>query len=89
MRFSPLDFFRRRPRLTRRLGHIATFTVAFGLGLAIAGWTLVCQGTRCPSIELLESADLVEAIEGRTVVWMSHGDQVTRLPDGFRVYASS
>ncbi|HSA56836.1 MAG TPA: PBP1A family penicillin-binding protein [Gemmatimonadaceae bacterium] len=54
MRLFPLEFFRRRPRLTRRLGHVATFTVAFGLGLGIGGWTLVCQGTRCPSIELLE-----------------------------------
>ena len=26
---------------------------------------------------------------GRYPVWMSHGDRVTRLPDGFRVYAVS
>ncbi len=32
---------------------------------------------------------LLEGIAGRTVVWMSHGDQVTRLPEGFAVYASS
>jgi GMP synthase (glutamine-hydrolysing) len=32
---------------------------------------------------------ILEGIDGRTVVWMSHGDQVVRLPAGFVVYASS
>ncbi len=32
---------------------------------------------------------VLDGIEGRTVVWMSHGDSVTRLPRGFEVYASS
>jgi GMP synthase (glutamine-hydrolysing) len=41
------------------------------------------------SIEVLESAGLLEGIEGRTVVWMSHGDVVESLPAGFRTYASS
>jgi len=32
---------------------------------------------------------ILEGIEGRTVVWMSHGDKVERLPPGFAVLASS
>ncbi|MEY2745511.1 MAG: glutamine-hydrolyzing synthase, partial [Planctomycetota bacterium] len=32
---------------------------------------------------------LFEGFDGRTVVWMSHGDQVTRLPKGFEVLAST
>ena len=41
------------------------------------------------SIAVARAEDLLEAIEGRTVVWMSHGDQVERLPAGFEPYASS
>jgi GMP synthase (glutamine-hydrolysing) len=39
------------------------------------------------SIAVTRSEDLFEGIDGHTVVWMSHGDQVTRLPSGFEVYA--
>jgi GMP synthase (glutamine-hydrolysing) len=39
---------------------------------------------------LVEKAEgLFEGFDGRTVVWMSHGDQVTRLPKGFEVLAST
>ncbi len=41
------------------------------------------------SIEVRHAADLFEGIAGRTVVWMSHGDKVVRLPPGFQLYASS
>ncbi len=41
------------------------------------------------SIELLRSEALLEGIEGRTVVWMSHGDKVTALPAGFVNFAQS
>ena len=43
-------------------------------------------------VEVLETSALFEGVweEGkRYPVWMSHGDRVTRLPDGFRVYAVS
>jgi GMP synthase (glutamine-hydrolysing) len=43
-------------------------------------------------VEVLEPSPLFEGVwkEGqRYPVWMSHGDRVTRLPDGFRVYAVS
>ena len=33
---------------------LATFLTAFGLGLAYAGWALVCRGDECPSIDVLE-----------------------------------
>ena len=41
------------------------------------------------SLSITRSTALFDGIEGRTVVWMSHGDQVERLPAGFEVYASS
>ncbi len=36
------------------------------------------------SIAIARPEGLLEAIEGRTVVWMSHGDKVERLPRGLR-----
>jgi membrane peptidoglycan carboxypeptidase len=33
---------------------LATFFITFGLGLAYAGWALVCRGDECPSIDILE-----------------------------------
>jgi GMP synthase (glutamine-hydrolysing) len=41
------------------------------------------------SIVIERPADLFKDVEGRTVVWMSHGDQVTALPAGFDIYAAS
>ncbi len=41
------------------------------------------------SIDVRRSSDVLEGIDGHTVVWMSHGDKVTKLPDGFVTYASS
>src|SRR6202162_4038505 len=43
-------------------------------------------------VEILESCALFDGVwrtRGRYPVWMSHGDRVTRLPEGFRVYAVS
>jgi GMP synthase (glutamine-hydrolysing) len=43
-------------------------------------------------VEVVEASALFEGVweQGkRYPVWMSHGDRVTRLPDGFRVYAVS
>jgi len=40
-------------------------------------------------IEVGDAAGLFEALSGASVVWMSHGDQVERLPAGFAVLASS
>jgi len=41
------------------------------------------------SIEVRRSAGILDGIGGLTVVWMSHGDRVERLPEGFEVFASS
>ena len=41
------------------------------------------------SILVTRTEGIFGGIEGRTVVWMSHGDKVTRLPGGFVTYASS
>ncbi len=32
---------------------------------------------------------LLQGLEDRTKVWMSHGDQVKELPEGFRIYGST
>jgi len=40
-------------------------------------------------IDARDSTQLFSGIEGRSVVWMSHGDKVVRLPDGFTTYADS
>ncbi|HEX7121809.1 MAG TPA: PBP1A family penicillin-binding protein [Gemmatimonadaceae bacterium] len=71
-RFSPLALFRRYPRLTRWLGYAATLCVTFGVGLAWATWSLVCAGTRCPSIAVLErysprQTSRLYAVDGRFV----------------------
>ena len=41
------------------------------------------------SILIEKPEGFFEGLDGRTVVWMSHGDTVARLPQGFEVYASS
>ena len=43
-------------------------------------------------VEIVEANALFDGVwekGGRYPVWMSHGDRVTRLPEGFRVYAVS
>ena len=43
-------------------------------------------------VEIVEACALFEGVwktGGRYPVWMSHGDRVTKLPEGFRVYAVS
>lgn len=41
------------------------------------------------SIQVGRPEEILEGIERRTVVWMSHGDKVTELPAGFETFASS
>jgi GMP synthase (glutamine-hydrolysing) len=41
------------------------------------------------SIEIHHPRGVLEAIDGRTVVWMSHGDKVASIPAGFQTLASS
>jgi GMP synthase (glutamine-hydrolysing) len=41
------------------------------------------------SIRILRSEGLFDQVGGHTVVWMSHGDSVSRLPAGFEVFAES
>jgi len=42
-------------------------------------------------ISVQEGGDLFEGLEGleQQPVWMSHGDRIDRMPDGFRILASS
>jgi len=40
-------------------------------------------------MEILRNAPLFEGIRSPQICWMSHGDQVARLPDGFAILAST
>jgi penicillin-binding protein 1A len=56
----------------RTLGFVATGLIAFGLGSITAAWNLVCRGSRCPSIDVLEryqprQTSRLYAVDGRFV----------------------
>ena len=40
-------------------------------------------------LEVRQAGDLLKGIPADTIVWASHGDQVTELPEGFEVLAST
>jgi GMP synthase (glutamine-hydrolysing) len=40
-------------------------------------------------IDVKETADLFAGVDAHATVWMSHGDQVTKVPAGFEVLAST
>lgn len=41
------------------------------------------------AIAVRRAQDVFDGVSGHTVVWMSHGDSVTRLPEGFEIYAET
>lgn len=41
------------------------------------------------SLAVERSSELFEGVDGRTAVWMSHGDSLTAMPEGFQLYGSS
>ena len=48
------------------------------------------RAERCVRDDLDDAgAALFKGVDEKTVVWMSHGDKVTALPEGFRTLASS
>ena len=40
-------------------------------------------------LQVVEPVDILEGLAEREKVWMSHGDQVTSLPEGFRILAGT
>jgi len=40
-------------------------------------------------LEILDSSDLFDGLNLEQICWMSHGDQVTEVPSGFRVTAQT
>jgi penicillin-binding protein 1A len=65
-------FRQRHPRLTRSLLLALTFLVSGGVGLAYAGWALVCNAGRCPSARALDDyqpgqTSKLYAIDGRFI----------------------
>ncbi len=71
----PLPFrrFRKRhPILIRRTLIAGVFAAAFGAGVAVSSWTLVCRAGRCPSVDVLEAytprqTSKVYAADGRFI----------------------
>ncbi len=62
----------RNPRLARALALAFTFGASFAIGGVYAGWTLICRGNRCPSVQVLESyqpkqTSKLYAVDGRFV----------------------
>lgn len=41
------------------------------------------------NLKIIENDLLFESLEKEEIVWMSHGDQIIKLPDGFEVYAKT
>lgn len=40
-------------------------------------------------LQVIDNSDLLQGIQGNSDIWMSHGDRVLELPDGFTAIASS
>jgi len=65
-------FTEAHPRLVRSVLFALTFGIAFAGGIAYSSWTLVCQGGRCPTIQILDTytprqTSKVYAADGRFV----------------------
>ncbi len=41
------------------------------------------------SLQITDPTDLLTNVENESIMWMSHGDSVSHLPDGFRVLAQT
>jgi len=66
------QFAERNPKLVRSVLLGLTFLVAFGGGIAFASWVLVCNGGRCPPVQILDTytprqTSKVYAADGRFI----------------------
>jgi penicillin-binding protein 1A len=48
------NFRRRHPKLSRGLGVLIAFGVAFVVGFGYSAWALVCRAGACPSVDVLD-----------------------------------
>ena len=65
-------FTEQNPRLVRSVLLSLTFLAAFGSGVAFASWVLVCNGGRCPPVQILDTytprqTSKVYAADGRFI----------------------
>jgi len=66
------QFTEQNPKLVRSVLLGLTFLVAFGSGIAFASWVLVCNGGRCPPVQILDTytprqTSKVYAADGRFI----------------------
>ena len=66
------QFTERNPKLVRSVLLGLTFLAAFGSGIAFASWVLVCNGGRCPPVQILDTytprqTSKVYAADGRFI----------------------
>jgi penicillin-binding protein 1A len=48
------NFRRKYPKLSRGLGVVLAFGIAFAAGFAYSSWSLVCRAGACPAVEVLD-----------------------------------
>src|SRR4051794_5278480 len=48
------NFRRRHPKLSRGLGVLIAFGIAFVVGFMYSSWALVCRAGACPSVDILD-----------------------------------
>ena len=94
---SPAGVYEREaPRCDPEIFHLGVpvLGICYGLQLAadILGGGVSASPTReygDTPIEIVEPGGLFTGVPRRTTVWMSHGDRVDRLPEGFQVLAQT
>lgn len=87
---------KKSPRIDPSLldGSIPVLGICYGMQLMtwLLGGQVVASRTReygAMNVEVLENHELFDGVSRTTGVWMSHGDSIAKLPEGFSLIAKS